>query len=181
MDIAKEKILVYDVETTGLDAWTDEILQFSACDGAGNKLMDTYIQPIKAKSWPDAMAVNGITPSMVSAAPTMDELRPQIQRLFDAADLLVAYNNDFDNGFLSMAKVDVYSHTMYERDMMLEFARIYGEWSDYFGDYKWQKLVRAASYYGFDWGSYKAHDSMSDVYATLHVFNHIAVGDTMGK
>lgn len=33
------------------------------------------------------------------------------------------------------------------------FAEIYGEWSDYFGEYKWQKLTTCAAYYHFDWNS----------------------------
>lgn len=53
---------------------------------------------------------------------------------------------------------------------MLEFAKEYGEWNEYFGDYKWQKLSTAASYYGY---KFKAHDSLEDVRATLYVYKKL--------
>ena len=40
----------------------------------------------------------------------------------------------------------------------------------YFGDYKWQKLSTAASYYGY---KFKAHDSLEDVRATLYVYKKL--------
>ena len=50
---------------------------------------------------------------------------------------------------------------------MLAFAREYGEWNDFFCDYKWQKLGTAAAYYGYH---FRAHDSLEDVRATLYIF-----------
>ena len=35
-------------------------------------------------------------------------------------------------------------------------------------NYKWQKLSKAAAYYGY---KFKAHDSLEDVRATLYVYN----------
>ena len=51
---------------------------------------------------------------------------------------------------------------------MLAFAEEYGEWNEYFGNYKWQKLSKAAAYYGY---KFKPHDSLEDVRATLYVYN----------
>ena len=50
---------------------------------------------------------------------------------------------------------------------MVEFAEVYGEYSEYFEGYKWQKLTTAADYYGYE---YNAHDSLEDVKATLYVY-----------
>lgn len=55
---------------------------------------------------------------------------------------------------------------------MIEFAEIYGEWNDYYGNYKWQKLTIAAYYYGYNFDD-SAHDSLEDAKATLVVYNAI--------
>ena len=53
---------------------------------------------------------------------------------------------------------------------MLEFAPIYGEWSDYFEDYKWQKLTTCTEYFEY---IYPPHDALSDVRATLFAYKEI--------
>ncbi len=175
LNIPKERILVYDTETTGFHAGLDEILQFSACDGTGRVLMNTYIRPKRKRSWPEAAAVNGITPDMVMNSPTIDQVRDCIQVLFDQVSLLVAYNCPFDDGFLSAAGIR-FGEGSQSFDVMRAFAEVYGEWNDYFGEYKWQKLTTAAAYYGYDWKDCRAHDSLGDVFATLHVFNYLCSG-----
>ena len=54
---------------------------------------------------------------------------------------------------------------------MEQFAEIYGEWSEWHQNYKWQKLTKAAEYFGYDWGRQKgkAHNSLADCFATLFV------------
>lgn len=158
------KIVVFDTETTGLDAEKDELLQFSACDYDGNVLLNTYIKPTRAKSWPGAEAVNHISPEMVKDAPTLEAVKDKIRGIMSSADVLVAYNAKFDLGFL--APVFVPEAKQHQIDVMLIFAKFWGAWSDYFQDWKWQTLSTAAAYYGFE---FAAHDSMQDVFATLHV------------
>ena len=134
----KEKI-VFDLETTGLDPNNDEILQVSIINGDGEELLNSYVRPVHVLAWPEAQHIHGITPDMVQTAPVFDELRPRIQEIFDGAQELIAYNGTFDMGFLRTAGIKIPSVPYY--DVMHEFSPIYGEWSDYFGDYKWQKLL----------------------------------------
>lgn len=54
---------------------------------------------------------------------------------------------------------------------MLAFAEIYGEWNEYYGNYKWQSLSKCAEYYGY---TFKAHDSLEDVKATLYCYKKMA-------
>ena len=55
---------------------------------------------------------------------------------------------------------------------MIEFAKIYGEWNNYYGNHTYQKLTNAACYYGYNFDEL-AHDSLEDVKATLVVYNAI--------
>ena len=174
-NIPLEKIIVFDVETTGLNPEIDDILQFSASDGSGKVLMNLYFKPERHSSWIEAEKINHITPDMVKDCPSIKGKLDEIQKIFDNAELYVTYNGQFDRAFLDVAGVtnilDIEDNK--EFDVMLSLAEIYGQWSDQFQNYKWQKLVKAASYYGFDWNQYDAHNSMSDVIATLFVFNQI--------
>ena len=82
--------VVFDVETTGLDSSKDEILQFSAINGAGEVLLITYVRPIFHERWPEAERINGITPDMVANAPTFAEVWEDIQAIFLSASELIS-------------------------------------------------------------------------------------------
>lgn len=163
MKMNKTNIVVYDIETTGLDPEKDEILQVSVIDGDGNVLMNTYVKPSNHTEWPDAEAVHGITPEMVADAPMFWEISLELQCIFNYAKNHVSYNGAFDRSFLMKQGIDF--GDAIQHDVMLEFAPIYGEWNDYRQDYKWQKLTKCAAYYGYE---FKAHDSLEDVRATLY-------------
>lgn len=175
----KEKqIIVLDTETTGLSPDKDEILQLSIIDGTGNTLFNSYFKPIERKKWPYAQKVNHITPEMVADKPhiTEYEVHKQIKSILKGADLIVGYNIDFDMAFL--ASSGLYVHKK-QADVMLEFAKIYGQWSDHYHDYKWQKLTTCAKYYGYNWDEYgdTAHDSLADCRATLYCYKKIHEND----
>ena len=85
--------------------------------------------------------------------------------IFEGADLWIAYNNPFDLSFLRFWGIDPTGKK--QVDVMREFAPVYGEWNEEKGSYKWQKLAKAAAYYGY---SFSAHDSLEDVKATLFVY-----------
>lgn len=159
------KIVVFDTETTGLSPRNDEMLQYSAIDGDEQVLLNTYIKPVRATSWPGAEAVNHISPEMVKDAPTLEAVKDQIIGIMSSADLLVGYNLPFDLGFLRQIWTPEEHQARY--DVMIKFARFYGQYSEYYEDYKWQKLSTAAAFFDFE---FKAHDSLEDCRATLHVY-----------
>ena len=164
------ELIVFDTETTGLSEGINEIIQISIIDGNGNTLVNSLVKPYFEKEWPGAEAVNGISPDMVKDAPYPHELIPMVKGIFAAAGTIVAYNNDFDLGFLRSWGICVDGKK--QVDVMREFAAVYGEWNDYFDDYKWQKLTTAAHYYGYD---FAAHDSLEDARATLFVYRNMSV------
>ena len=170
---SESKTLVIDTETTGLDTEKDELLQVSIIDSDGNALFNSYFKPC-VKSWADAQRVNGISPEMVQNAPTISEKIAEINEIMYRADKIIGYNTYFDINFLSNNGL-ILSENVEIVDVMELFAPIYGEWSDYYGSYKWQKLTTAAEYCGYDWNSRPegAHNSLADCYATYHVYRTI--------
>ena len=168
--VPKDKILCFDVETTGLSREEDEILQLSIVDGTGKTVFNEYIKPTRHESWDGAEAIHGISPSDVADKLTIEEYRDTLNDIFKDVQLLVGYNNIYsDNAFLKEAGIQIPEDAkMY--DVMLKFAPIYGEWNEMRQDYKWQKLAKCAEYYGFH-GDGQFHDSLEDVRATLHCFN----------
>ena len=165
------RYIVIDTETTGLDPIVDELLQVSIIDNNGNTLFDEFVKPLLTTHWDEAMAVNGITPEMVSNKPSILEFKQELINIINSADKIVGYNTQFDLDFLS--SVGIENKNAEVVDVMLDFAEVYGEWSENYGCYKWQKLTTCAEYYNYDWGSDIAHDSLSDCRATLFCYQQL--------
>lgn len=178
--------IIFDTETTGLYAGEDEILQLSIISGNGDVLFNEYIKPSRRKKWDAAQKIHHISPQMVKNCKTFRHYKKQIQEIFDSVEIIIAYNAVFDIRFLTEVGIDCYriadigQKELFENmpkrehkkvlDPMLDFAEIYGDFSEYHNAYKWQKLTTAARYYGYQ---FNAHDSLEDVRATLHVAKEI--------
>lgn len=165
--------IVIDIETTGLEIGKDEILQVSIISGTGETLYDSYIKPIFTNEWKAAQRINHISPEMVANAPNIYQEMPKINAILSAAQTIIGYNHiHFDLPFLQHFGAMIRDDAA-QFDVMLEFSEIYGEWSDYHGNYKWQKLSNCAAFYNYDWGADAAHNSLSDCRATLHCYHKI--------
>lgn len=90
-----------DTETTGLHPEEgDEILSLTIVDANGRLLFDERFKPKHKKEWPEAQAVNHISPDDVEHLTTIDAYMEQICRILDRiADEIVGYNVAFDIGF----------------------------------------------------------------------------------
>lgn len=160
-----------DIETTGLNKINDDILQLSIIDGNGNILFSDYIRPVNNVSWPEAERIHGISPQMVAFKRTIDEHRAEIDQIMASAKVVIGYNsNGFDVPFLKNKGI-VFPEDAEYVDVMLLFAQIYGEWNEYHGNYRWQKLTTCANYYGYE---FQAHDALEDIKATLFCYYKIA-------
>ncbi len=163
-------LVILDTETTGLDGWS-EAVSIAAVDREGNPLLNTRVKPTCSIPG-EATDIHGIMNRDVADAPTFLDLYPQIKALFQRQ--VVIYNASYDTGILHRCcavwglppmPVEV-SHCA-----MLAYAAYYGDWSDYFGSFKWQKLSVAAGRYGYE---YRAHDALCDCLATLQVMRGMA-------
>lgn len=165
-----EKAICLDVETTGVDPSTAEILQLSIIDYNGKVLFNEYIKPDEAEEWPGAERIHHISPFQVRNKPHLSYYYKKLKHIFNNAELIIAYNGDHYDipiiaryGFPELTSKESF-------DIMLEFAPIYGAWDDYHRDYTWQKLSTCADYYGYSNSTASFHDSLEDVRATLYCY-----------
>ena len=169
--IDPKKVIVFDTETTGLNiggSRRDEILSLAVMNLDGDVLFCDLFKPSERKKWPKAESINGISPSMVKDKQTIIERRSEIEPIFKNAKLYVAYNADFDLGFLRASGLDIPDHQTF--DVMKEFARTHGEYDSYHEDWRWYKLVDVAEYY--DYG-FEPHSSLEDTKATAFCFRSL--------
>ena len=162
----KYKKVVLDFETTGLSSKYDEILQVSAIDQDGNVLINEYCKPKNIGTWEEAEAIHKISPAMVLDKKPFEDYVEILSNVLTNADEIIIYNADFEISFLKKYGVD-FNNNIY--DLMLEFAEIYGQWNEYYGNYTWKSLDDCCLYYGYYLGN--AHDSLEDCKATLYCYN----------
>lgn len=101
-----EIIIAFDLETTGLDAGREEILEIGAVpiiDGIVREdcTFHALVDPGKPIP-PDSTAIHGITNDMVRGRPRIDVVLPEFLRYAGAHELL-GHNAEFDVGFVQAA------------------------------------------------------------------------------
>lgn len=174
LNVAPEKTIIFDTETTGLNPYgNDEILQIAIINGNGEEVFNSYIKPDMRKTWTKAAEVNGITPRMVKDAPHFADVEETIQEIFNNAELIVGYNIEFDLRFINASGIKVKRNTKIF-DVMREYAVAKGVVNGYYGDYKWSKLEQCARDYKY---KFNAHDALEDSKATLHCFKSLLNDD----
>jgi DNA polymerase III subunit epsilon len=137
----KHQYVILDTETTGLGE-NDVIVQIGMLDLDGNILLDTLVKPTKRKRISsEASAINGITMKMLQDAPTFKELYPKFCEIISNKKLLI-YNARYDAKLLLQTALQD-GFTLKECDalcIMLGYSAFKGEWSEKYGNYKYQKL-----------------------------------------
>lgn len=164
------RVIVLDVETTGLKPGKDEILQLTIINGLGEVLFNEYIRPSHRKRWPDAANIHGITPKFVADKPTIDEFDEQLEEIFRLAYLVVGYNLEFDMSFILEADIIV-PNTLKGNDVMKDFSNFRKVPTKH--GYKWFKLKACANYFGHKLSNLQAHNSLNDCMATLACFKSL--------
>lgn len=156
-----------DVETTGLYAGVDELLEVAIVDDAGTVLVDSLVRPVSRTEWPEAQQINGITPADVAGAPLLDDLVEKLAAAIASAEALVIYNAPFDLSFLPAPLQELAAKKA--RCAMQAFSLWSGEWSDRHGEYRRHKLADAAYYAGHTWDG-AAHRAHADTLAVRSVW-----------
>ncbi|MEW9050702.1 MAG: PolC-type DNA polymerase III [Neobacillus sp.] len=101
--IANDTFVVFDVETTGLSAVYDTIIELAAVKIREGEIVDRFESFANPHHRLSATTINltGITDDMVQNAPEVDEV---LQRFYEWTGdaVLVAHNASFDMGFLNV-------------------------------------------------------------------------------
>lgn len=131
-------VLILDTETTGLhDA---EIVDIAIINVAGDLVLNTLIKPKESIPF-EASRIHGITDEIVINSPIFPDIYPRIKTAIEGQTVLI-YNSAFDTEILDY-NCDLHGlpRIQYQAEcLMLPYAEFIGEWSDYWGNWKWQRL-----------------------------------------
>jgi DNA polymerase III alpha subunit (gram-positive type) len=172
------KILVLDVETTGMDD-TDMIVQCGAIlhDLPARQQLATTDTWVSGGTVPDATFFKeaGITQDKVDDGMTQQDLYAELLPLFSLANVLICHNADFDTRFIK---------ALFEKHAGPEELLLYNSLpklctmkgltdviglTNAGGLPKWPKLEEALDHYLPDY-EFKSHDAFEDAKATLALF-----------
>ena len=163
--------IVFDTETTGIHADTDEILEIGIVSGDGEVVLERRYKPQHTEAWDEAARVNGIWPTDVAGCPAITEDIDLLRDIFASADTIIGYNVEFDLKFLAAVGIGPAPGARII-DTVPEYAPIHGVWDERFDEWAWCKLTVAADEIGYVWTGV-AHGAVADALATLAVQNHI--------
>ena len=95
-----------DVETTGLQAGRDAIIEVAAVAFTDGKVIEEYQSLLNPERDLDPFIINltGITQQMVDGAPTMYDVRPHVKKVM-GDHVIIGHNVRFDMGFLEQERI----------------------------------------------------------------------------
>lgn len=160
-----EDYVVFDLETTGVSPYNDEVIEISAVKARKGKVVEEFSQLVNPKrTIPFAASrVNNITDDMVSDAPFFDEVLRHFLE-FVGEDVLVGHNiQSFDMKFI-YRDCERYFHQLITNDYvdtLILAKRCFPEW-------RHRRLGDLADYYGIS--TRGAHRALADCRMNQRVF-----------
>jgi len=165
-DIAVKKLSTYtviDLETTGLNPQTCEIIEISAVKIENNMQTEVFTELVKpsVKLSQDIIDLTSITNDMLSSSPSINIILPKFLD-FIGNDVLVGHNIDFDTNFLSVACQRL--HLKFNAKVVdtLSLSKLY------YPELPDHKLGTVCHYLNVE--NSNAHRALSDCLATQEVF-----------
>lgn len=166
-------IIVFDLETTGLNKSKDSIIQFSAIKtdivtGQIHEELDLKIRPEQDYEISlGAYFKHNISKEDLEKCPTFREVADQIRNFFDGDYIILTYNGlSFDLSFLAIeferigqefTLIDKVCYDAFLEEKRREDLTLEGRYKHYYGE-------------SMEESGLKAHDALSDVKATFKVF-----------
>lgn len=160
-----EDYALFDLETTGISPYKDEVIEISAVKVRKGKIVDEFSELVNPKrTIPFAASrVNNITDDMVLDAPFFDEVLGHFLE-FVGEDVLVGHNiQSFDMKFI-YRDCERYFHQLITNDYvdtLILAKRCFPEW-------RHRRLGDLADYYGIS--TQGAHRALADCRMNQRVF-----------
>lgn len=156
----KDKYLIMDTETTGLD-YDDQIVEIAICDMDGNALLNTKVFTEKPISV-EASNVNGIYNEQLKGKPTISEINNNILDIIKDKIVLI-YNSSFDERMLYQSGFEGKINT---KCLMYLYM-------SYINSDRWISLQNALYYE--DINILQSHGSFDDCLCCLELIKSIAL------
>lgn len=168
----RKRVLFFDLELTGFYD-RDEILSISIIDGTGEIVMNTFVRPTHTQKWKRTEKIHGITPSMVQDAPTLEELTPEIKRIFADADNLIAYGVSTDFSHIKHI-YDTPEEQSALKEKVLCCAHEYVRYMhEHHPELVHASLTDAMQCLEIEWEGGVAHSSMADTFGCRRVWEKL--------
>lgn len=157
--------VVFDLETTGLDARSDKIIEigairFNSKNPTEFKKFSTLVDPLVSIS-ERIQEITGLKDADLKGQPTIDTVMPQFFDFIDGA-LLVAHNADFDYPFVKNVSQGLYIDFSWPCICTLKMSR------KILAQLESRTLDRLAEHYGLSFSS--RHRSIGDCEVTCQVY-----------
>ena len=154
------------------------ICQIAIIDDRGELLMHEYVKPVNGI--PDsAVRIHGISDEIVSYAPGWGQIAPKVLEIVNGRDVII-YNAVYDRKMMHQSAEACGIEKVNWKELanfwcaMEAYAEFYGDWNDYFGSYRYQKLTDAARRFGVT--TQGAHSALADCRMTLRVIKAMING-----
>lgn len=155
-----------DIETTGLEAKRDRIIEVGAVRVRNGKITDSFNQLVNPgrKLEEKIMQLTGITDAELSGAPYIEEVLPHLLK-FISADVLVGHRIMFDYSFIKRAAVN--QGIVFEKQGIdtLKLAR------KFLPGLESKRLMDLCRHYGI---VYEAHRAGNDAKAAAELYFRLA-------
>ncbi|MFI9366073.1 3'-5' exonuclease [Kitasatospora sp. NPDC053057] len=150
--LADPRAVVLDTETTGLES-DSSIVELAVITTGGDVLVDVLLDP-GVPIPHEAAAIHGIDSSMVKGQRAFGDVLVQLTGALTGRRVLI-YNASYDVGRLRWeltrhyraeghsdpeASAAAWLDSMHFEDVMIPYSDFVGDWSDYWGNNRWQPL-----------------------------------------